>query len=38
VRWAAINGMRRLAGWIDEQEFRHGRTPRVASVLDRIVG
>ena len=38
VRWLSINGMRRLAGWIDEQELRHGRTPRLASVLDRIVG
>ena len=38
VRWASINGARRLAGWIDEQEFERGRTPRLASVLDRIVG
>jgi glycine/D-amino acid oxidase-like deaminating enzyme len=38
VRWAAINGMRRLAGWVDEQEARHGQAPRLASVLDRIVG
>ena len=38
VRWAAINGARRLAGWIDDQESRRGRTPRLASVLDRIVG
>jgi len=38
VRWAAINGARRLAGWIDEQESERGRTPRLASVLDRIVG
>jgi glycine/D-amino acid oxidase-like deaminating enzyme len=38
LRWAAINGARRLAGWIDEQESRHQRTPRLASVLDRIVG
>jgi glycine/D-amino acid oxidase-like deaminating enzyme len=37
LRWAAINGTRRLAGWIDVQEARHGRTPRLASVLDRIV-
>jgi len=38
VRWAAINSARRLAGWIDEQESERGRTPRLASVLDRIVG
>ena len=38
LRWAAINGARRLAGWIDDQESRSGRTPRLASVLDRIVG
>ena len=38
VRWASINGARRLAGWIDEQESERGRTPRLASVLDRIVG
>ena len=38
LRWAAINGARRLAGWIDEQESEHARTPRLASVLDRIVG
>jgi glycine/D-amino acid oxidase-like deaminating enzyme len=38
LRWAAINGARRLAGWIDDREFEHGRTPRLASVLDRIVG
>jgi glycine/D-amino acid oxidase-like deaminating enzyme len=37
LRWAAINGTRRLAGWIDEQESASGRTPRLASVLDRIV-
>ena len=38
LRWVAINGARRLAGWIDEQEAANGRTPRLASVLDRIVG
>jgi glycine/D-amino acid oxidase-like deaminating enzyme len=38
LRWAAINGARRLAGWIDDRESDHGRTPRLASVLDRIVG
>ncbi len=38
VRWAAINGMRRFAGWVDAQEARHGQAPRLASVLDRIVG
>ncbi len=38
LRWAAINGARRLAGWTDEQEAELGRTPRLASVLDRIVG
>ena len=38
ARWMAINGARRLAGWIDEQEAERGRTPRSASVLDRIVG
>jgi glycine/D-amino acid oxidase-like deaminating enzyme len=38
LRWAAINGARRLAGWIDDRESEHGRTPRLASVLDRIVG
>ncbi len=37
LRWAAINGARRLAGWIDEQESASGRTPRLASVLDQIV-
>jgi glycine/D-amino acid oxidase-like deaminating enzyme len=38
VRWAAINGARRLAGWIDDQESTRDRTPRLASALDRIVG
>jgi glycine/D-amino acid oxidase-like deaminating enzyme len=38
LRWAAINGARRLAGWIDDQETARERTPRLASVLDRIVG
>ncbi len=38
LRWAAINGARRFAGWIDTQESVHGRTPRRASILDRIVG
>jgi glycine/D-amino acid oxidase-like deaminating enzyme len=38
LRWAAINGARRLAGWIDDRESDQGRTPRLASVLDRIVG
>jgi glycine/D-amino acid oxidase-like deaminating enzyme len=38
LRWVAINGARRLAGWIDAQESAHGRTPGLASVLDRIVG
>jgi glycine/D-amino acid oxidase-like deaminating enzyme len=38
LRWAAINGARRLAGWIDDRESDRGRTPRLASVLDRIVG
>ncbi len=38
LRWVAINGARRLAGWIDDQESDLGRTPRLASVLDRIVG
>ncbi len=38
LRWAAINGARRLAGWIDEREATGGRAPRTASVLDRIVG
>jgi glycine/D-amino acid oxidase-like deaminating enzyme len=37
LRWAAINGTRRLAGWIDEQESGRGHTPRLASVLDLIV-
>ena len=38
LRWAAINGARRLAGRVDERESAQGRTPRLASVLDRIVG
>ena len=38
LRWTAINGARRLAGWVDEQESASGRTPRLASVLDRFVG
>jgi glycine/D-amino acid oxidase-like deaminating enzyme len=38
LRWTAINGARRLAGWIDRQESVRGRTSRLASVLDRIVG
>jgi glycine/D-amino acid oxidase-like deaminating enzyme len=38
VRWLAINGARRLAGWIDDREERHQRTPWSASLLDRIVG
>ena len=38
LRWAAINGARRLAGWIDAQESERQQTPRRASVLDRIVG
>lgn len=38
LRWAAINGARRLAGWADDRESDRGRTPRLASVLDRIMG
>jgi glycine/D-amino acid oxidase-like deaminating enzyme len=38
LRWLAINGVRRLAGWVDDREERTGRTPRLASVLDRLVG
>ncbi|MGE5211034.1 MAG: NAD(P)/FAD-dependent oxidoreductase [Acidobacteriota bacterium] len=38
LRWAAINGVRRLARWIDDREGDRGRTSRLASVLDRIVG
>ncbi len=38
LRWAAVNGARRLAGWIDEQESERQRTPRRAAALDRIVG
>jgi glycine/D-amino acid oxidase-like deaminating enzyme len=38
LRWAAINGARRLAGWIDDREERTQRTPRAAFVLDRVVG
>lgn len=38
LRWAAINGARRLAGWTDDRESDRGRTPRLASVLDRIMG
>ncbi len=38
LRWSAINGARRLAAWIDDQESGRARTPRLASVLDRIVG
>jgi hypothetical protein len=37
LRWAGINGGLRLAGWIDEQESEHQRTPGLASVLERIV-
>ncbi len=37
LRWAGINAGLRLAGWIDDRESRHQRTPRAASVLDRIV-
>ena len=39
VRWAAINGARRLAG-VDRRRRNPStnRTPRLASVLDRIVG
>jgi glycine/D-amino acid oxidase-like deaminating enzyme len=37
LRWAGINGGLRLAGWIDEQESEHQRSPRLASVLERIV-
>ncbi|MGE5210474.1 MAG: NAD(P)/FAD-dependent oxidoreductase, partial [Acidobacteriota bacterium] len=38
LRWGAINGVRRLARWIDDREGDRGRTSRLASVLDRIVG
>ncbi len=38
LRWVAINAMRRLAGWIDEQESTRGTTPRGGVMLDRIVG
>ena len=38
VRWAAIDATRRLAGWIDRREAKTQRTPRVAAVLDRLVG
>ena len=38
VRWAAIDATRRLAGWIDRREAATQRTPRVAAVLDRLVG
>jgi glycine/D-amino acid oxidase-like deaminating enzyme len=38
LRWAAINGARRFAGWIDQREAERQQTPRSASVLDRIVG
>lgn len=37
LRWAGINGGLRLAGWIDRSEARRQRTPRLASVLQRIV-
>lgn len=37
LRWLAINGVRRLAGWVDEQESERERTPRRAALLDRIV-
>ncbi|MGB0114173.1 MAG: FAD-binding oxidoreductase [Ilumatobacteraceae bacterium] len=38
LRWAAIDGARRLAGWVDAREERRQRTPRIASLLDRVVG
>jgi glycine/D-amino acid oxidase-like deaminating enzyme len=37
VRWLAINGVRHLAGWIDEQESVRERPPRRAVLFDRIV-
>lgn len=37
LRWLAINGVGRLAGWIDEQESERGRTPGLGAMLDRIV-
>jgi glycine/D-amino acid oxidase-like deaminating enzyme len=37
LRWLAINGVRRLAGWVDEQESQRQHTPRRAAMLDRIV-
>ena len=37
LRWTAINGALRLAGLVDDAEQRTQRTPRLASVLDRIV-
>jgi glycine/D-amino acid oxidase-like deaminating enzyme len=37
LRWLAINGVRRLAGWVDDQEAEHARTPRRAALLDRVV-
>ena len=37
ARWAGVNGALRLAGWLDDEEFRRGRTPRLAGVLDRLV-
>ena len=37
LRWLAINGVRLLAGWIDDREERSGTTPRLASALERLV-
>ncbi|HSL74112.1 MAG TPA: FAD-binding oxidoreductase [Ilumatobacteraceae bacterium] len=37
LRWFGITAARRIAGLVDRQEQRHQRTPRLASVLDRIV-
>jgi glycine/D-amino acid oxidase-like deaminating enzyme len=38
LRWTAINGARRLAALVDDEEQRTQETSRLASVLDRIVG
>ncbi len=37
LRWLGINAGLQSAGWIDRYEAKHERTPRAASVLQRIM-
>jgi glycine/D-amino acid oxidase-like deaminating enzyme len=37
LRWLAINGVRRLAGWVDAREETTDETPSAARLLDRLI-